>query len=90
MLLRAAQDLNIDLESAYMIGDGITDIQAGRAAGTRTIFIGQAKEYIMDAFEAHGVQPDFIVRDLSSAVAIIERQGANAANQGADVKELRL
>ena len=74
LLLQAARELQIDLNSAYMIGDGITDVQAGVSAGTKTIYIGQRKEYVMDAFGRHGVGPDYIVRDLSAAVAVIEKQ----------------
>lgn len=74
LLLQAAQELDIDLESAYMIGDGITDIQAGISAGTKTIYIGQRKEYVLDAFEKHGIQPDSIVSSLAAAVAEIEKQ----------------
>jgi D-glycero-D-manno-heptose 1,7-bisphosphate phosphatase len=33
LILRAAQDHNIDLLSSYMIGDALTDIAAGKAAG---------------------------------------------------------
>ncbi|MCA9929386.1 MAG: HAD family hydrolase [Anaerolineales bacterium] len=33
MLLQAAQEHNIDLSRSIMIGDALTDIQAGRAAG---------------------------------------------------------
>lgn len=37
MLLRAAQDLSIDLKSSIMIGDALTDLQAGRAAGLHRV-----------------------------------------------------
>lgn len=40
MLFKAAQDLNIDLEQSWMIGDGKNDIQAGKNAGCRTALIG--------------------------------------------------
>lgn len=40
MLLKAAQDLNIDLEQSWMIGDGMNDIQAGKNAGCKTALIG--------------------------------------------------
>ena len=33
MLLQAAQEHKIDLSQSYMIGDALTDIQAGQAAG---------------------------------------------------------
>jgi len=40
MLLNAAQQLDIDLSSSWMIGDSITDAQAGKKAGTTTILVG--------------------------------------------------
>lgn len=40
MLRTAADDLDLDLRSCWMIGDRETDIEAGRAAGCRTILIG--------------------------------------------------
>ena len=33
MLLQAAKEHNIDLSQSYMIGDALTDVQAGQAAG---------------------------------------------------------
>ena len=41
MLLRAAEDFNIDLESSWMVGDGENDIRAGHVAGCRTVLIGE-------------------------------------------------
>jgi D-glycero-D-manno-heptose 1,7-bisphosphate phosphatase len=35
MLLQAAQEHNLDLSQSYMIGDALTDIQAGQAAGVK-------------------------------------------------------
>jgi D,D-heptose 1,7-bisphosphate phosphatase len=71
MLLAAAKDWGLSLKDSYMVGDGITDIEAGRAAGTRTIFVGQLKPYIVDEFERHGVRPDFIVPGLPEAAKLI-------------------
>lgn len=39
LLLSAARDANIDLGSSFMVGDRWRDIQAGQAAGVRTVFI---------------------------------------------------
>ena len=41
MLLRAAEDLHIDLSHSWMIGDGENDIRAGKAAGCRTALLGE-------------------------------------------------
>ena len=40
MLLKAAQDFNIDLSQSWMVGDGENDIRAGQNAGCKTAFIG--------------------------------------------------
>ena len=40
MLLKAAEEFNIDLSRSWMIGDGENDIKAGKAAGCRTALIG--------------------------------------------------
>lgn len=41
LLLRAAEEMNLDLSRSWMIGDHETDITAGRAAGCRTIRVGK-------------------------------------------------
>lgn len=49
LLLRAAEDLNIDLKRSWMVGDGKADIEAGRAAGCRTALIDkEGKDYGQD------------------------------------------
>lgn len=47
MLLKAAKDLNIDLSQSYMVGDGENDIKAGKAAGCKTVLLGEG-EYGQD------------------------------------------
>ena len=39
LLLRAAHDLGIDLTSSFMVGDRWRDVEAGRRAGCRTLFV---------------------------------------------------
>lgn len=39
LLLQAAKEYNIDLSESWMIGDSVQDIQAGHAAGCRTILL---------------------------------------------------
>ncbi|HWD63590.1 MAG TPA: HAD family hydrolase [Solirubrobacteraceae bacterium] len=39
MLIRLAQELGLDLTRTWMVGDSATDVQAGRAAGCRTVQI---------------------------------------------------
>lgn len=40
MLLRAARDWNIDLRHSWMVGDKLSDMAAGLAAGSRCILVG--------------------------------------------------
>lgn len=40
MIIKAAEDFNIDLENSWMVGDGESDIKAGKMAGCRTVLIG--------------------------------------------------
>lgn len=61
MLLQAARDFNIDLGSSWMIGDGHNDIEAGKAAGCKTVLIGTG-EYGQD-LTVHSVA-DFVKEHL--------------------------
>jgi D-glycero-D-manno-heptose 1,7-bisphosphate phosphatase len=65
MLLRAAQELDIDLRQSWMVGDRWSDVACGQAAGCRTVFI----DYAYD--EPLPVSPDFRARDLLEAVETI-------------------
>lgn len=45
MLLKAAEDLNIDLSHSYMVGDSESDIKAGKAVGCKTVLLNTECEY---------------------------------------------
>ena len=47
MLIKAAEDFNIDLEKSWMIGDGENDVLAGKNAGCKTVLIG-SQDYKQD------------------------------------------
>ena len=61
MLIKASEDLNIDLKASWMIGDGRNDVEAGRNAGCRTVYIGTDDS----------VESDFRADTLKNAVRII-------------------
>ena len=65
MIDRAAEMYNIDLSVSWYIGDTTVDIQTGRNAGMKTILV-QTGEAGMDG--KFDVRPDFIAKDLLSAV----------------------
>jgi D-glycero-D-manno-heptose 1,7-bisphosphate phosphatase len=65
MLLRAARELNIDLQQSWMVGDRWRDVDCGHNTGCKTIFIdyGYAEELKQ--------RPDFTVKNLAEAADII-------------------
>ena len=65
MLVEAASEWSIDLEQSFMIGDRWRDIDAGKAAGCRTILV-KAKYA-----ERQAVDPDFVVDSLLEASGLI-------------------
>lgn len=69
MILKAAQDREIDLAKSWMIGDILHDIEAGNRAGCRTILIdnGNETEWMMNDFN----HPDFTVRTINDAATKI-------------------
>lgn len=71
LLLKAATELDIDMSHSWMIGDGLTDIQAGRDAGCRTVLIGRMRCELCRTMEELDVQPDFIVGSLFESISNI-------------------
>jgi D-glycero-D-manno-heptose 1,7-bisphosphate phosphatase len=80
MLLRAAEERGIDLQRSFMIGDKLSDLQAGRRAGCRTVLVqtGYGQE-AQQACRASGLEADYVSRDLLNAVRwILARQTGEA------------
>jgi len=72
MILKSASELGIDLSKSWMIGDGLVDIQAGRAAGCRTILLTKLKINIVEKFfDLNDANPHFVARHLHEALIII-------------------
>jgi D-glycero-D-manno-heptose 1,7-bisphosphate phosphatase len=67
MLTDAALLLDLDLSRSWMIGDRWRDIDCGKRAGVRTVFIDFGYDEILQA------PPDFTVRSFPAAAAIILR-----------------
>lgn len=74
LLLKAAKEQKVDLENSYMIGDSLTDIQAGKSAGCTTLLLGNHKCDLCGLMEKKKIKPDFIVNNLNQAVKLIEKQ----------------
>jgi len=73
LLLKAAAELDIDLSQSYFIGDGITDVLAGQAAGTHTLLIYPSSRcYIDPELNKRGAEPEHIVNDIWDAAEMIQ------------------
>jgi len=76
MILSAAEKLGLDLTRSWVVGDAPRDVQAGRAAGCRTILLSAPDVPASPAAgaEENGrVEPDFSVTSLKEALDVIER-----------------
>lgn len=73
MLLKAAKDFDIDLKKSWIIGDTLSDIQAGKSAGCRTVLIGNPRCDLCRVIQENNCRPDFIVKGLPEAVKAIQK-----------------
>lgn len=86
MFLQAAKDMEIDLSQSWTIGDMMRDVEAGAAAGTRTILlhpdgrllpplkVGPIGAGAMQAQLEQRSVPDYTARNMIEAVRIIAQQ----------------
>ncbi|MEE9262794.1 MAG: HAD family hydrolase [Dehalococcoidia bacterium] len=68
LLLKAAQELGVDLQSSYMVGDSAKDMEAASAAGCKGFLVGNRSANAPDALKSH-----LVARDLLEAVQKIAR-----------------
>jgi len=74
MLLRAAEDLGIQIEGSYMIGDKLTDTEAARREGLTGILVRTGygeSEWKACLQEPEPAKPDRVVLDLREAVDFV-------------------
>jgi D-glycero-D-manno-heptose 1,7-bisphosphate phosphatase len=64
LLLQAARELSIDLDSSFMVGDRWRDMEAGRRAGCRTF-------YVDHGYERAPACSDFRVKSLHEAAGVV-------------------
>lgn len=73
LLLQAAEDIGLEIAASYMVGDRWRDVEAGQAAGCRTVLID--REYQ----ERWTCTPDCVAADLGDAADWILQRGASYA-----------
>lgn len=72
MLLQAAQDLGIDLEPSYLVGDAISDMEAALSAGCQPVMVrtGRGRKQAAGLAD-NGLEAVPVVADLGEAVDLI-------------------
>jgi len=73
MLLKAADEVGLDLKRSWMVGDSMRDVEAGQRAGCRTVLIAVAQED-RSGQTTDLPSPDFTAKNLAEAAEIILRQ----------------
>jgi D-glycero-D-manno-heptose 1,7-bisphosphate phosphatase len=73
MLRKAAEDMGISLARSWMVGDKMIDVQAGQAAGCRTIFLRRSSPQ-QPAKSDRSPQPTYSAADLAEALGMILKQ----------------
>ena len=69
MLLRARDEMDIDLSGSYVVGDKYLDIETAHRVGATGILVltGYGREQ-RERYRANEVHPDFVVENLMEAV----------------------
>ena len=85
MLLRAAEELDINLNESWMVGDTYGDIAAGEAANCKTVLIKSHANYIMP--ELTDPKPNYEAINLKETVNIVKRELAQKDTPPAEVED---
>lgn len=74
MIFQAVKEFDIDLSKSFLIGDNVTDIEAGFNAGCRTILVktGYGLESI-SMLQLQNKFPSFVAENLMDAVKFISK-----------------
>ena len=67
---QAAQELSLDLEKSYVVGDRFKDVEMARNAGVKAILVltGYGKGELEFLGPSSKVRADFVAKDLAEAV----------------------
>jgi D-glycero-D-manno-heptose 1,7-bisphosphate phosphatase len=74
LIVRAARDLDIDLDRSWLIGDILDDVEAGRRAGCETILIDDGHETEWNVCPRR--LPHHVAPDLAHAARLVTALGA--------------
>lgn len=67
-----------DIKQSWMVGDGVTDVQAGLAAGLQTAFLGPEKCDICSIFDKLEIKPSYRGKNLLEFVQYLTFEKKNS------------
>lgn len=73
MLIRAANEHAISLHDSVMVGDGLSDVLAGRRAGCTTVLVANTNAFLAKLMEEQGAEPNYVARNLIELTDIVKR-----------------
>jgi D-glycero-D-manno-heptose 1,7-bisphosphate phosphatase len=71
MLLKAAEEHDVDLSRSYFVGDSLVDVKAGRRAGCITILVGQVTTFLSRMMEQEDAAPDYMIPSLKDVPGLL-------------------
>ncbi len=84
MLLKAADEMDIDLSQSWCVGNNSRDIEAGLRAGCKTILVDMPpahQKQISPPLSLAGVNPDYKAVNIKEAVNIVKKYLRSPAEQ---------
>lgn len=90
MLERAARELNIDLKQSFVVGDKVSDLEAGYAVDCRTVLVrtGYGLQAEMQ-FSNYKFQPHHVAANVLEAAQWISTQDTQHENDGRPTRPVR-
>ncbi len=70
LMKQAGQELNLDLQESYVVGDRLKDVEMARNAGAKAVLVltGYGRGELGFLGPARKVEPDFVAEDVAEAV----------------------
>jgi len=84
MLLRAAEEMNIDLDKSWCVGNSISDVEAGLRAGCKTILIDLPSH--QQQLEPGQPRPNYKAVNIKETVNIIKKHHRSSVSTEAQTR----
>lgn len=72
MIFQAARDHHLNLKHSFVVGDSLIDVKAGKAAGCKTVLIGNLTDFLNRIIERERAEPDYIIANMSQVADLLK------------------